>query len=180
MFFNKPLNPIRIPKTLVLIIGLSWLYAVCSQLTLWLPCMPVPVSLQPLPLYLATFMLGWPAVSAYVLYLLQGAMGLPIFAGMQGGFMRLLGPTGGYLKSFLCAIVFIAVVLEHVKSRWYWMLAAVYVANTLSFACGLWRLSSFVAATDLLVAGLYPFLLGDFVLKPLVLLTVMGVWLRRK
>ncbi len=180
MFFNKPLHPVRVPHALVLILGLSWLYAVCSQLTLWLPCMPVPVSLQPLPLYLATFMFGWPAVSAYVLYLVQGALGLPFFAAMQGGFMRLLGPTGGYLIGFLCAMMFIAIVREHVKKRWYCLLAAVYVANILSFGVGLWRLSSFVAASELLATGLYPFLLGDIVLKPLVLVSIMGMWLRRK
>ena len=41
------------------------------------------------------------AAVSYTLYLLLGAIGLPVFAGMQGGFGVLAGPTGGYLLSFL-------------------------------------------------------------------------------
>jgi biotin transport system substrate-specific component len=170
---------VRLPRTLLIVVGLSWCYAFCSQVTLWLPCMPVPVSLQPLPLYVATLIFGWPAVTAFVLYLLQGACGAPIFAGMQGGLMRLLGPTGGYLLGFLCAMVFIVFVREQIKQHWFLLLMTVFIANMLAFACGLWRLSSFVAATDLLAVGLAPFLVGDFVLKPLLLMSFMTVYMPR-
>ncbi len=170
MLFKRNFLESRIPQTLTLVIGLSWLYAICSQVTLWLPCLPVPISLQPLPLFAATLMVGWPAVNAYLLYLIQGAFGLPFFAGMQGGLMRLLGPTGGYLLGWLITMVLLALVRKHITKRWYTLLVCSWLASVIYFACGLWRLSSFVPAADLFAVGLVPFLVGDFVLKPLALL----------
>ena len=41
------------------------------------------------------------SISATAVYLLLGACGLPVFGGAQGGFMHLIGPTGGYLWSYL-------------------------------------------------------------------------------
>jgi biotin transport system substrate-specific component len=76
------------------------LIAVFSQVQL--PIGPVPVSLATFGVMLCGLLLGWRwgalAVGAYILL---GAAGVPVFAGFQGGAARLVGPTGGYIVSYL-------------------------------------------------------------------------------
>ncbi len=63
---------------------------------------PVPFTLQTLGIFVACFFLGfkWSLFSVSA-YLLIGAVGLPVFAGFQGGFAALFGPTGGFIIGFL-------------------------------------------------------------------------------
>lgn len=77
------------------------LLAVCSQIAIPLP-MGVPINLALLAVYLAAFLLpGRQALIAVSLYLLLGAVGLPVFANFQGGPAALFGRTGGYLLGYL-------------------------------------------------------------------------------
>jgi len=70
-----------------------------------IPIGPVPIILQNLFVFLSGLLLGprWGAASIGV-YLLAGALGLPVFAGGVGGIGRFAGPTGGYLLGFLPAV----------------------------------------------------------------------------
>ncbi len=65
------------------------------------PITPVPITLQVLAIYLTTTILG-PVYGALAcgIYLIIGAMGLPVYAGAGSGVSVLLGPTGGYLFSY--------------------------------------------------------------------------------
>jgi len=68
------------------------------------PIGPVPISMQPLFIFLAGYALGpRHGVLAMGLYLLAGTIGLPVFAGGRSGLGHLLGPTGGYLFGFLAS-----------------------------------------------------------------------------
>ena len=49
---------------------------------------------------------------SYVVYLLLGAVGLPVFSGYQGGLGKLAGPTGGYLAGFILMAIISGVFLE--------------------------------------------------------------------
>lgn len=66
------------------------------------PIGPVPVSMQPFFVFLAGFVLG-PRRGALAvgLYVLAGAIGLPVFAGGKSGVAHVFGPTGGYLFGFI-------------------------------------------------------------------------------
>lgn len=67
-----------------------------------LPIGPVPVTLQTFFIVLAGYILGpVSGAAAMLLYILAGAIGLPIFAGGKAGFAVLFGPTGGYLLGFV-------------------------------------------------------------------------------
>lgn len=67
-----------------------------------IPIGPIPVSLTPFVVSLAAMLLGGPlAAVSVVVYLLLGAVGLPVFSGFAGGLAKLVGPTGGYLVSFV-------------------------------------------------------------------------------
>ena len=75
------------------------LLAVCAWLSI--PFGDQAVSLQSFGLFLALGLLGGRGGMVTVLvYLLLGAVGLPVFSGFRGGIAVLLGPTGGYLWGF--------------------------------------------------------------------------------
>jgi biotin transport system substrate-specific component len=78
---------------------------VCAWITIPLA---VPFTLQTFAVFLSLRLLGgkWGSCSILV-YLLLGAVGVPVFAGFKGGVGALLGPTGGYLLGFLiCALLY--------------------------------------------------------------------------
>ena len=75
--------------------------ALAAQVVVPVPFSPVPMTLQPLAVLAVGGLLGAAGgLSALVLYLLLGILGLPVFAGGGSGAWHLLGPTGGYLLAF--------------------------------------------------------------------------------
>ena len=78
------------------------LTAVCAQIALTLPLVTgVPFTLQVLAVLASGAIIGARrGFLSQILYLLLGAVGLPVFGQMHGGLGVLLGPTGGYLWSF--------------------------------------------------------------------------------
>ena len=81
-----------------------------------IPIGPVPVSFTNLVIYLTVYLLGMKgATISYLVYLLLGAAGMPVFSGYEGGLSKLAGPTGGYLVGFMLMALICGFVLE--KSR---------------------------------------------------------------
>jgi biotin transport system substrate-specific component len=67
-----------------------------------IPIGPIPISLGTLFVYLAAATLGAKrGVAAVAVYLLLGAIGLPVFSNWGAGFVKIAGPTGGYLLGYL-------------------------------------------------------------------------------
>ena len=74
----------------------------CVLGPLSIPIGPVPVSLGTFAVLLAVSILGMrEGAVATLLYLLIGAIGIPVFSGFSGGFAKLAGPTGGYLVGYI-------------------------------------------------------------------------------
>ena len=88
------------------LIGLmSALMCVAGPLSVPLPFTPVPISLTNLIIYLTAFVLGCKSGTvSYVIYLLLGTAGLPVFSGFTGGLSKLAGPTGGYSIGFILTV----------------------------------------------------------------------------
>ncbi len=144
------------------VVALSFIYAICSQISIPLPFNLVPLSIQPLPVLLATWWFGRAALYAYGLYLFEGLCGLPVFAHGGFGLVHLMGPTGGYLIGFaLASWVLLFLRVQTIYGR---VLSYVFV-TTLAFLCGLAQLALFVPAARLCAVGLFPFFIGDFVIK---------------
>lgn len=81
--------------------------AVCSWISIPLPFTQVPINLAILGVLLAGGLLGskYGALSL-IIYILLGAVGVPVFAGFGAGLGTLVGPTGGYIVGYvLCAAV---------------------------------------------------------------------------
>ena len=86
-------------RDLCLVAMMATLIAVCSWISI--PA-PVPFTMQTFAVFSALALLGGArGTAAVVLYLLLGALGLPVFSGFSGGVGVLLGATGGYLLGFL-------------------------------------------------------------------------------
>lgn len=91
----------------------------------------VPITLQTLGVALAGLCLGaWRGTLSVTLYILVGAAGLPVFAGGTAGIGVLLGPTGGYLVSFIVSTFILGLAARAIVSRgtsrltWLWLLLA--------------------------------------------------------
>lgn len=79
---------------------------------------PIPISFTNFVIYLAVYVLGMRgAASSYVVYLLLGAMGMPVFSGYTGGPGKLVGPTGGYLIGFIIMALICGFVMEKSKGN---------------------------------------------------------------
>ena len=75
---------------------------ICSGSIVAIPVGPVPIVLQNAFAILAGLLLGpFRGAGAVALFLIAGSLGLPVFSGGHGGFMVLMGPTGGYLVGYL-------------------------------------------------------------------------------
>ena len=86
-------------KNLVFIALSAAFIAICAWLTI--PG-PVPFTMQTMAVVTVAALLGpWQGAAAVLVYLLLGAVGVPVFSGFRGGVQALVGPTGGYLVGFL-------------------------------------------------------------------------------
>jgi biotin transport system substrate-specific component len=94
----KPLHE-TLPGRIVLSVAATLFVAACAHVSIPLFFTPVPITLQTFAVILIGMALGPVAgFSTMVLYLAEGAMGLPVFSPAgPGGIAQLLGPSGGFL-----------------------------------------------------------------------------------
>ena len=89
-------------KQMVLIALMTAVTCVLGPLSIPLPFSPVPISLTNFAIFLAIFILGMKnGTISFIIYLLLGAVGVPVFSSFRGGLQVLAGPTGGYLIGFI-------------------------------------------------------------------------------
>src|SRR2546425_9440744 len=92
---------VNLLRNAALVVGFSIFTALCAQVSFHIPITPVPITLQTLAVLLTGAALGSRrGALAMLLYLAEGAAGLPVFAGGTGGFVHLVGFTGGFFFSF--------------------------------------------------------------------------------
>jgi biotin transport system substrate-specific component len=128
------------------------------------PFWPVPMTMQTLVVLVLGVAYGWRLAGATVLlYLAQGALSLPVFAG-GGGLAYMSGPTGGYLVGFLLAAVAVGWLAERGWARSVAStLVAMLIGTVIVFACGIAWLGTLIGLPQAINAGLIPFLLSEAV-----------------
>lgn len=138
------------------------------------PMWPVPMTLQTYAVLVIGAAFGARLAGATVaLYLLEGAVGLPMFAGGAGGFVHLIGPTGGYLVGFVFGAVAIGALADRGWNKsLLGLLAAMTIGHVIIFALGLLQLQLFVGWPMAVSTGLTPFVLGSVVKTVAAALTV--------
>ena len=162
----------------LLVVLASLLTAAAAQAEIRLPWTPVPITGQTFAVLLSGVVLGSRrAFLAQMLYLLEGACGLPFFSGGAAGFAILAGPTGGYLVAFPFAAQLTGFLAERAWDRKpLTMFAAMLLGSTVIFALGLAQLSRFVPAGSLIATGLAPFVVGDVVKSALAAAVFPTAW----
>ena len=150
--------------------------AVFSQIAVPLPFTPVPVNLATLSVLLAGGILGAKggAVSQTV-YVLIGAVGVPVFSNFTGGFAKLAGPTGGYIAGYIAAAWLVGFLMSRAKWNLPNLILSMAAGILLCYALGTaWFMiltkNSLMSSLTLCVI---PFLIGD-VLK--IAAAVFLVW----
>jgi biotin transport system substrate-specific component len=155
----------------------SALITLCTQISL--PLFPVPMTLQTFAVFLIGLTYGWRLGGITVaLYLLEGALGLPVFSGGKGGMIVFMGPTAGYLVGFLLAATACGWFAERGFDRSYFkLLVALLVGNVLLYAPGLLWLGALIGwDKPVLEYGLYPFIGGDLLKIAMAVLLLPTAW----
>lgn len=129
---------------------------------LQVPFWPVPMTMQTFVVLVIGMAYGWRLAGATVLlYLLEGAVGLPVFAGTPErgiGLAYMAGPTGGYLIGFVAAAVVLGWLAEHGWDRTLGRtLAAMALGHAVILACGVFWLASLIGWERAVAVGLTPF-----------------------
>lgn len=168
-----------VTDALIILTG-SLLLTLSAKFTV--PFHPVPMSLQTLVVIGLGLALGpTKGGAAVLLYLAQGAAGLPVFAGISKngiGLSYMMGPTGGYLFGFCFAAL-----MAGVLARRGWcerpllaMIAAL-IAGAVVYIPGLLWLGALIGFDKpVLELGLYPFILGDIAKALLAALLFPMAW----
>jgi biotin transport system substrate-specific component len=175
-----------VPIRAAAVVFVAVLTAVAAQISVPLPFTPVPFTLQPMVVLVGGAALGARlGMASQVLYLLAGIAGLPVFAAsaaLPQGFLRLLGPTGGFLMAYPFAAFVAGWLAERGFDRRYLTSVIAMAAGlTLVFAVGIAWLAWFAAPAPVgfaqaLQLAFYPFVVVD-VLKILLAATVLpSVW----
>ena len=95
------------------------LTAVFSQIMIPLPLItPVPINLALLAVWICGGLLGAKkGAIAMVVYILLGAVGVPVFVGMNAGLGALAGPTGGYILGYLPSVIVMGLMLGRAREE---------------------------------------------------------------
>jgi biotin transport system substrate-specific component len=128
-----------------------------------IPWVPVPFTLQTLFVLLAGAVMKRSAVIPVSLYVILGALGLPLFHTGVAGAGVLLGPTGGYLTGFIAAALVTGLAYEHPSRLVH--IVGITAATLVIYACGTgWLMYSLdLEFLPAVTAGVLPFIAGDAV-----------------
>jgi biotin transport system substrate-specific component len=163
------------------------LLAVAGSLLLWVSA-KVQVPFWPVPMTMQTFVVlglgaafGWRLGMATVaLYLLEGAMGLPVFAGTPEkgiGLAYMAGPTGGYLAGFVVAAGITGWLAEKGFDRNVLTMGLAMLAGTVAiYALGLGWLGALIGYEKAVQFGLVPFIPGDIAKLTLAAIVFPATW----
>jgi biotin transport system substrate-specific component len=158
-------NSLNALRCLVLALTGSLLIAISSKIQI--PFYPVPLTMQTFVILVLSIAYGWRlAAITLTLYLLEGALGLPVFAGTPEkgvGLSYMFSSTGGYLLGFLVAAVFCGWMGDKGWDRNVFKMAtAMFIGNTLIYIPGILWLGYLLGWDKPIIDwGLTPFILGD-------------------
>lgn len=141
------LAPLDFVRQVGLVIGFSLLTALSAQIVI--PFGAIPITGQTFAVLLTGALLGSRlGAITMIVYLLEGASGLPFFSGAHGGLLHLMGPTGGYLIAFPAAAFITGAFAEHGWDRKFLTAAAAMAIGSLVIMLSGWLWFSLVMRTS--------------------------------
>jgi biotin transport system substrate-specific component len=153
-------------KQIAIVIGASLFVALCARITLPIPGNPVPLTLQNFGVLLVGLLLGpRRAFAAMILYLAEGAAGLPVFnSAGPGGTLQLFGLTGGYLLAYPFVAALAGFLFERGRKSFARAAAAGIVAEIVLFAIGIsWLAIATGSFKKAIFFGLYWFVFAEVI-----------------
>ena len=136
----------------------------CVVGPLSIPIGPIPLSLINLAIYFSVYILGTRgAFWSYLVYVILGSFGLPVFSGFSGGLAKLMGPTGGFIIGFFITIITCGILFKLCGSNRIICIIVMIVTTAISYAFGvIW----FIILMDCelmyaLTVCVIPFIPGD-------------------
>ena len=151
-------------KQMVLIALMTAVTCVLGPLSIPLPFSPVPISLTNFAIFLAIFVLGMNnGPISFIIYLLIGAVGVPVFSSFRGGFQVLAGPTGGYLIGFIFLALIMGFALDHFDRKLVPTIIGMIIGMAVCYAFGTVWLAKLLSLSfkEGLMMGVIPYLAGD-------------------
>lgn len=146
----------------LVVIGASLALGLVGPLAIPLPFTPVPIAFTvPFILFFAVCLGPKRASLAVIGYLIQGLMGLPVFAKGGSGLLHFMGPTGGYLIGYLVAAYATGKVAEFIGRERYKIFGAMLLGNFLIHLLGVLHLSQFLGFQKAVLLGCVPFIAVD-------------------
>ena len=168
-------------RQVALVVGASLVVALCAHITIPLmPLTPVPLTVQNMGVLLVGLMLGSRrGFAALALYLMEGAVGLPVFSPTgPGGIAQLLGPTGGFLMVYPFVAFLAGYIFERGTKSFVRAATAGLLAEILLFTAGLTWLYVFThSLAKAAYLGLYWFLAAE-VIKVMLAAGIANRWRR--
>ena len=142
--------------------------AVCAIITVNIGI--VPINLALVAVYLSGYLLySFKAFLSVAIYVLIGCVGIPVFAGFKGGFAVILGPTGGFILSYLLVALIVGTGARYFKRKTAMMcllmglgLIVCYLLGTLWFS--IYLKTEFLKAFSVCVLPFIPFDIGKILI----------------
>ena len=154
---------------------------ILGPLSIIIPISPVPISFTNLAIYFTVILLGWKkGTISYLVYLLIGFVGVPVFSYFTAGPAKLLGPTGGYLIGFIFMALIAGYFVDKYPGKIHMYIAGMVLGTIVTYALGTGWLAfqanmSFNAA---LFAGVIPYIPGDII--KIVIAAILGPSIKKQ
>jgi biotin transport system substrate-specific component len=159
------LAPFDVVRQVGLVIGFSLLTALAAQVVI--PLYPVPITGQTFVVLLTGALLGSRmGAITMIVYLIEGASGLPFFSEGRFGLLHLMGQNGGYLIAFPAAAYVTGAFAEHGWDRRFFTAAAAMAIGSAIIMLSGWAWFSVVMHTSpmlTLYATVIKFIPGDII-----------------
>jgi biotin transport system substrate-specific component len=151
---------------LVIVALAAAIMCILAPVSIVLPVSPVPITLG----FFATILVGivlddQKGMMCVLIYLLLGAVGLPVFSNFTGGLPKLIGPTGGYLFGYFFQVAITGFFVRKWHNKMSMCFVGAFVGSILCYLCGTFWLgiqlnTSFM---DALRMAVVPFIPADLI-----------------
>ena len=151
----------------------------CVAAPFSIPVGPIPITLATFAIYLAAIVLGKKyGTLAVVIYILLGAVGLPVFSGFSGGFQKIVSATGGYIIGYIPCAFIVGAMCEYGGNKKIYGILGVILGTAVLYIIGTYWFM-FVSGKELayaLGACILPFIPGDII--KLIVAVIVGYKLK--
>jgi biotin transport system substrate-specific component len=157
---------VEVARQVALVVGASLFVALCARITIPLPFTPVPLTVQNFGVLLVGMLLGRKrGFAALLLYLAEGAIGLPVFNPIgPGGLAQLMGATGGFLLAYPLVAALAGFITERGQKSFARAVAAGLLGEVVLFTGGLtWLAVLTHSPSQALRWGLYWFVFAEVI-----------------